>query len=646
MLNRLKLNIRTKLLGSFLIVVAIVAIVGVIGYINLKKVNQSTDIIYTQGVTRNQQLDKIDETIFQLRGDYYKYMIVPAERDSWKTSIASEEKTVNDILVSYQAYLEQFSTQSHDAAAVKSMNNSFVALNSAWATYVDCTARVLKAVDNAQPDEAVKLILVGGDLSNSRRAASAAIATMEQVQNKQVELARTNSNHILTYSTLIIVGLSILAALIAIIVCIVLTRNITRPINKVKQALAKMAVGDLTEKVKIMSNDEIGEMVKSYNATQKYLGNLISQLKMNSSQLSSAGEQLSIAAQQTNQATQQVATSSQEMAKGAQEQSTSAQETAQSIEQLSGTINQLSDSAKEQFNGIKKAVTSITSVSATMSEVAQNAHQAAQGAKQAAESANTGAQKAKLTLSGMDNIKKSAADTAKKIEELGTRSVEIGKIVAVIDDIAAQTNLLALNAAIEAARAGDQGRGFAVVSDEVRKLAERTATATKEIAELIGSVQKGVDEANHVMALGSAAVTDGYNLANQAGQALDQILKASSDVNIQVEQISTRVQQVNTATGELVKIIDSVGGITEQNAAATEMMSSNAAQVTKAIETVAGIAEENSAATEQVSASSEEMSAQAEEIVASSHTMKEMARSMEANIAMFKINDESANPPK
>ena len=237
----------------------------------------------------------------------------------------------------------------------------------------------------------------------------------------------------------------------------------------------------------------------------------------------------------------------------------------------------------------------------------------------------------------MDKIKSASSEVARKIEELGTRSAEIGKIVAVIDDIASQTNLLALNAAIEAARAGDQGRGFAVVSDEVRKLAERTATATKEIAELISAVQKGVNEATRVTAIGSSAVAEGYTMAVQAGEALDQIQKTASDVDSQIEQISSKVQQVNASTNQLVKVIDDVGSVTDQNASYTDQMTSSAGQVSKAVETVAGIAEENSAATEEVSASAEEMSAQIQEIVASSRTLKEMAVSLEQSVAMFKV---------
>jgi methyl-accepting chemotaxis protein len=437
--------------------------------------------------------------------------------------------------------------------------------------------------------------------------------------------------------TFIMILIAAIAIAIAAAVLIVIPRVISGGINNVSKALKKMATGDLTEKVNIKSSDEIGIMAGSYNEMQKYLTNLVAQLKENALKLSHASDELSIAAQQSSESTRQVATSSQQMAKGAQEQSVNAQETAKSIEQLSGIISQVSQGAKEQSSGVQKAIYSITEVSDTITQVTQNASQAAQGAKQAAESAQMGAEKAKKTLAGIDMIKADAGNMARKIEELGSRSAEIGKIVEVIDDIASQTNLLALNAAIEAARAGDQGRGFAVVSDEVRKLAERTASATKEIAELIASVQKGVNEATCMTAGSANIVSQGYEMAVQAGQALDQILKASSDVNSQIEQISSKVQQVNASTNQLVKVIDAVGSVTEQNASYTGQMTASAGQVSKAVETVAGIAEENSAATEEVSASAEEMSAQVQEFVASSHTLKEMAVSLEKSVAMFKV---------
>ena len=454
-------------------------------------------------------------------------------------------------------------------------------------------------------------------------------------------ILRTNSTGI-PIALIAAMGVIAAAALLLTVSQILFSMKTTRRILYANQRLNNIASGDLTEAVHINSNDEIGKMGHSFLSIQENWSKLVSNIKTNAVQLASASSQLSTAAKQSAESTQQVATSSQQIAKGAQEQSESAQETSKSIIHLSEAIGQMAKSAQEQSSNIHRAMSSISEVAQTTSEVAGNAGQAAKGAKQAADSAVSGSQKSHLTLQGMDKIKLSTAEVAKKIEELGARSAEIGKIVAVIDDIAAQTNLLALNAAIEAARAGEQGRGFAVVSDEVRKLAERTSAATKEIADLIGSVQKGVTEANLVMATGNTAVAEGYNLAVQAGEALDQILKAATEVNIQVDQISNKAQLVNTSTGELVKVIDSAGAITEENSNAAAKMSASANQVSKSVETVAGIAEENSAATQEVSASAEEMSAQVEEIVASSQTLKDMAVSLEKSVSTFKVLEKSA----
>ncbi len=222
---------------------------------------------------------------------------------------------------------------------------------------------------------------------------------------------------------------------------------------------------------------------------------------------------------------------------------------------------------------------------------------------------------------------------------MGSRSDQIGEIVTTIEDIASQTNLLALNAAIEAARAGEAGKGFAVVADEVRKLAERSSTSTREIGDLIKSIQKTVAEAVTAMDEGAKEVERGVLIANEAGVSLNDILKASEAVNQQADQAAAAAEQMSASANELVAAVDSVSAVVEENTAATEEMAAGSSEVTQAIENIASVSEENSAAVEEVSASAEEMSAQVEEVTASAQSLAELAKQLQDVVYQFKLTN-------
>ncbi len=450
---------------------------------------------------------------------------------------------------------------------------------------------------------------------------------------------------------------------------------VIRPVASMVKASKALAQGDLDHDVSVKSDDEVGELCQAHGEVVGYLRemagvaksvadgdltveprprsdkdvlsisiahmvanqrNLIGGVKNTAANVANAGRQLSAASEQTARATQQIAGTIQQIARGASEQASSLQETSSGVENLSTAIDQIARGSQEQARGVDEASGTIKKVSMAIANVTANARAGDEEWGKTADSAAEGARKVHETVEGMSKIKKAMDAVSARVSDLGDTSEEIGNIVATIDDIAAQTNLLALNAAIEAARAGEQGRGFAVVADEVRKLAERSSVATKEIAALVGGIQARVGEAVGAMKEGGKDVEVGYKLAADAGVALDDILARSQTVGRQVGQISRAAQELEGLSSGMVEAIDRISRIVEQNAAATMQMTTSSGTVTKSVESTAGVAQENSAAAEQVAASVEEVSAQVEESLAAAQSLTETADDLEGTMALFK----------
>jgi methyl-accepting chemotaxis protein len=246
---------------------------------------------------------------------------------------------------------------------------------------------------------------------------------------------------------------------------------------------------------------------------------------------------------------------------------------------------EMSSGAIQQDQEITNTSSAVEELTVSMKQVSNNAEASAEAARRALDAAEQGNRSVHDTLEGMQRIRSSVQATAKRIKALGDRSLEISEIVNVINDITEQTNLLALNAAIEAARAGEAGRGFAVVADEVRKLAEHSRNATKDIAALIKAIQAETNDAVVVMEEGTKEVEIGARLADQAGKALEAISTV-------VRQSAELVQEISLASKQQVRGTEGVANAMQIISNITRQTSQGARQTSRTVEQLVHMSEQ------------------------------------------------------
>ena len=388
-------------------------------------------------------------------------------------------------------------------------------------------------------------------------------------------------------------GLAIIAALSLVFV---LSRRVLTPLGELARFSERLAAGDARARAEISSEDEFGFIAENCNRSAAKVAHAVTNQQAQDSLQRSitdllntinqvARGDLTVRGKVTNDALGNVADSVNFMldnfTKVLERVRKAAIDVSTSANQILNATDEMAAGAVQQDQEITNTSSAVEELTVSMKQVSNNAEASAEAARRALDAAEQGNRAVSDTLEGMQRIRASVQATAKKIKSLGDRSLEISEIINVINDITEQTNLLALNAAIEAARAGEAGRGFAVVADEVRKLAEHSRSATKDIAALIKAIQAETNEAVVVMEDGTREVEEGASLADQAGKALEAISSVVRQSAELVQEISLASKQQVRGTEGVANAMQIISGITRQTTQGARQTASTVGNMVK-----------------------------------------------------------------
>ncbi|HMI50679.1 MAG TPA: methyl-accepting chemotaxis protein [Candidatus Saccharimonadales bacterium] len=432
---------------------------------------------------------------------------------------------------------------------------------------------------------------------------------------------------------LINIGGTIFALLVGIFAALKTAKSITEPLTHLITVAREIGdSGDLDQNIDIHRNDEIGALATTFNNMVSYLkemanvsmavaeGDLTVEVIPRSKRdtLGNAFLRMSHGLQElvrtTRDSAGQVSAGSNQVAGAADESAKVSVQASSAIEEVTSTMHEMSINVQNVVKNTQVQASSVAETSASIDQMVTSIQRVADTAKVLLDIANrsreevvTGIQTMEKTTDGLNRTNQAIQSSAEIINILGHRADDIGKIIEVIDDLAEQTNLLALNAAIEAARAGEHGLGFAVVADEVRKLAEKSTQSTKEIADLIQSIQREARQAVENMERSTRIVEEGLSLGNDLGTALHKISNVVTEVYKFSQEIGAATNEQSVGSAQIAKATGRLTEITQEINSAVEEQASGAQAVVRAMDKMRELVQQSASSSTELSAAAEQM---------------------------------------
>jgi methyl-accepting chemotaxis protein len=381
----------------------------------------------------------------------------------------------------------------------------------------------------------------------------------------------------------------------------------------------------------------LGVPVATFNSELSSLRGLMTALAHRAQTLMSVSSSLAGSAQSSGTATRQIAENISQMAEAATVEASAMSRANASIARIAASVDAIANGAREQAQAAESLSRAATRIAQAVQVAGSSSDSVVAATVQQSSTAERGSESVRQTLAQMKSIESAVDTSALTIRETNAHAQQIGEIVGAIEDIADQTNLLALNAAIEAARAGEQGKGFAVVASEIRKLAEKSASSTKEISAIIATVQASARRATEAMELAMQKVHDGSSMAQHSGEALDELLASALTTQHQTNDMAEANQTVANVMGDLTAAIEQVSAVITANMERSESAAGGIRETLEIVESVAAISQENAASAERVAASTGMVAQQAEEVNEAASKLTGIAKELEGSTARFKL---------
>jgi methyl-accepting chemotaxis protein len=631
------LKIGSKLAMGFGLSMLLVIIVGGISINNLATLNTEANNIYHDSLVATGTTARIISTMKEFRLLEWLHIVTTDDnaRNGLESQMTAKAGEMDGLLNDYAKGIHFADDRTN-----------FNSLKSSWTDYKGLNDAII-TLSRMNDTGSSRDFMMGDSLAKFTAATNAADAMASWNIHRGQDLAG-QARHTYLVSRTVVAILILAALLVGFFSGFIIVKNITGALGEIsgqmtalsdvaitnlRQGVKALAAGDLTTEVicsgvplTVTSSDEIGAMTRTFNDMQHRTMETVEAFRQTQQSLRSLIGDVAISANSLAATSSQLSTlsgNSQSLSKGIGE---SIQEVATGSDSAASSCLEMARETATQRAALDETNASINEAAKTVEFVARSAEQVSKIATGSAEIARSGAKAVDDTIGRMSRIQQQVEQSAETVRSLGVQSKEISAITAVIDKIAEQTNLLALNAAIEAARAGEHGRGFAVVADEVRKLAEHSVGATREITTRIAGIQAEVDNAIASMKVSTDEVKAGSEQSHTASDALTQIIKTTEQVVRELEPVREAANEMSASIHKVLSAADTANRVSENNEIAVTSLSS--------------VAEELAASAQRVAEIVRQQDVEIQSVDNSAGHLLEMATALQDLVSQFKIGSD------